>query len=160
MELNSQLDHCASSVLIDSGCATVSSIRVVLFSHYFRQLTQITTQTRITFLDGVPEFSGMLGPLSAEVFPQLHATADEIHISVGRPININLQSANVIHSFWVPSLHSKVDLVPGQINRIRIIASQAGVHRGPCAERPIRSTAPVPRGPERLRLAVKESLLD
>lgn len=61
-------------------------------------------------------------------------TANEIHIPVGRPMDIDLVSADVIHSFWVPSLHGKVDLVPGQVNRIRIEASEPGVHRGICAE--------------------------
>ncbi len=61
-------------------------------------------------------------------------TADEIHIPAGRPVDIDLNSADVIHSFWVPSLHGKVDLVPGQTNRIRIEASQPGVYRGTCAE--------------------------
>jgi cytochrome c oxidase subunit II len=58
----------------------------------------------------------------------------EIHIPVGRPIDIALESRDVIHSFWVPKLHGKVDLVPGQVNRIRIEASEPGVYRGECAE--------------------------
>jgi cytochrome c oxidase subunit 2 len=58
----------------------------------------------------------------------------EIHIPVGRPIDIALESRDVIHSFWVPKLHGKVDLVPGQVNRIRIEANEPGVYRGECAE--------------------------
>lgn len=61
-------------------------------------------------------------------------TADEIHIPVGKPVDIDLGSDDVIHSFFVPSLHGKVDLIPGQLNRIRIQASRAGVFRGQCAE--------------------------
>jgi cytochrome c oxidase subunit 2 len=61
-------------------------------------------------------------------------TANEIHIPVGRPVDIDLTSSDVIHSFFVPALHGKVDLIPGQMNRIRIEASQAGVFRGRCAE--------------------------
>lgn len=61
-------------------------------------------------------------------------TANEIHIAVGRPVDIELASADVIHSFWVPELHGKVDLVPGHKNRIRIQAARAGVFRGQCAE--------------------------
>ena len=61
-------------------------------------------------------------------------TANEIHIPVGRPVNIDLASSDVIHSFWVPALHGKVDLIPSMTNRIRIEADQPGVYRGRCAE--------------------------
>ena len=49
-------------------------------------------------------------------------TANEIHIPAGRPVDIELQTADVIHSFWVPELHGKVDLVPDKVNRIRLQA--------------------------------------
>lgn len=61
-------------------------------------------------------------------------TANEIHIPVGVPVEIKLQSADVIHSFWVPELHGKMDLIPTRINYITIQANRAGVYRGQCAE--------------------------
>jgi cytochrome c oxidase subunit 2 len=61
-------------------------------------------------------------------------TANEIHIPAGRTVDIDLASEDVIHSFWVPALHGKVDLIPGQMNRIRVEASHPGVFRGQCAE--------------------------
>jgi cytochrome c oxidase subunit II len=61
-------------------------------------------------------------------------TANEIHIPVGVPVQVQLQSADVIHSFWVPELHGKMDLVPTRINNIMIQADTAGVYRGQCAE--------------------------
>src|SRR4029079_2450118 len=61
-------------------------------------------------------------------------TANELHIPTGRPVDIELRAHDVIHSFWVPRLHGKVDLVPGLVNRIRIQADRAGVYRGECAE--------------------------
>jgi cytochrome c oxidase subunit 2 len=67
-------------------------------------------------------------------YPQHFKTANEIHIPVGRPVNIELESADVIHSFWVPGLHGKVDLVPRWGNYIRIEADQAGTFSGTCAE--------------------------
>lgn len=60
--------------------------------------------------------------------------ANEIHIPAGRPVDIELISRDVIHSFWVPQLHGKVDLVPGMVNRIRIEADRPGLYRGECAE--------------------------
>lgn len=62
------------------------------------------------------------------------ADANEIHIPVGQPVDIDLESRDVIHSFWVPELHGKVDLIPGMVNRIRIQADRPAVFRGECAE--------------------------
>lgn len=61
-------------------------------------------------------------------------TANELHLPVGRPVNIEVETHDVMHSFWVPALHGKVDLIPGQTNYIRIEASQAGTYTGQCAE--------------------------
>ena len=56
---------------------------------------------------------------------QQFTTANEIHIPT-RPVNIELESADVMHSFWIPGLHGKVDLIPGHINYIRLEASRVG----------------------------------
>jgi len=61
-------------------------------------------------------------------------TANEIHIPVGRPVRIRLVSRDVIHSFWVPRLQGKRDLIPGRVNGTWIQADAPGVYRGQCAE--------------------------
>jgi cytochrome c oxidase subunit 2 len=61
-------------------------------------------------------------------------TANEIHIPAKQPVTIEVQSADVIHAFWVPSLHGKVDLIPGHVNYIRIEADHTGDFAGQCAE--------------------------
>jgi cytochrome c oxidase subunit 2 len=61
-------------------------------------------------------------------------TANEIRIPAGRPIELALESIDVIHSFWVPQLAGKGDLVPGQRNVLRLQADQPGEYRGQCAE--------------------------
>jgi cytochrome c oxidase subunit 2 len=61
-------------------------------------------------------------------------TANEIHIPVGRKVTIRLSSPDVIHSFWVPSLHGKRDLIPGQEAIFWIEADRPGSYRGQCAE--------------------------
>jgi cytochrome c oxidase subunit II len=61
-------------------------------------------------------------------------TANEIHIPVGRTVVVSLESADVIHSFWVPNLHGKKDLIPGYTTTLTLRADKAGVYRGPCAE--------------------------
>ncbi|HEY9420346.1 MAG TPA: cytochrome c oxidase subunit II [Thermoanaerobaculia bacterium] len=64
----------------------------------------------------------------------LVADANEIHIPVGRPVLIRGTSGDVIHSFWVPSLHGRKDLIPGQTTDTWIKADKPGVYRGLCAE--------------------------
>lgn len=60
--------------------------------------------------------------------------ANELHIPVGRPVMVELASADVIHSFWVPRLAGKMDMIPGRTNRLRIQADAPGVYGGQCAE--------------------------
>ncbi|BBK35955.1 cytochrome c oxidase subunit II [Allostella sp. ATCC 35155] len=61
-------------------------------------------------------------------------SANELRIPVGRPVTLTLESADVIHSFWVPNLAGKVDMIPGRANRLTLEALEAGVSRGQCAE--------------------------
>lgn len=61
-------------------------------------------------------------------------TANEIHIPVGQPVLLRLVSEDVIHSFWVPELHGKMDTIPGRVNDFWIEADEAGVYMGACAE--------------------------
>jgi cytochrome c oxidase subunit 2 len=61
-------------------------------------------------------------------------TANEIHIPVGRNIRLQLEGDDVIHSFWVPSLAGKQDLIPGRPNELTVNAEHAGIYRGQCAE--------------------------
>ena len=61
-------------------------------------------------------------------------TANELHIPVGRPVAIDLLAADVIHSFWVPNLQGKIDLVPGRRNELWLQADRPGTYRGQCAE--------------------------
>jgi cytochrome c oxidase subunit II len=65
---------------------------------------------------------------------RIFTTANELHVPVGRPVVLTLRSADVIHSFWVPSLHGKKDLIPGRDSTFAIRADRAGVYRGQCAE--------------------------
>ncbi len=61
-------------------------------------------------------------------------TANEIHVPVGRNVVFNLYSNNVIHSFWVPQLSGKLDLIPGHKNQLSITAEKPGTYYGECAE--------------------------
>ena len=61
-------------------------------------------------------------------------TANEAHVPVGRPIAVRLTSADVIHSFWVPALAGKMDLLPDRVNTLVLEADVPGVHHSECAE--------------------------
>jgi cytochrome c oxidase subunit 2 len=61
-------------------------------------------------------------------------TANEIHVPVGRPVIVKLNSDDVIHSLWIPNLHGKKDLIPGRIATHLLRADRPGVFRGQCAE--------------------------
>jgi cytochrome c oxidase subunit 2 len=61
-------------------------------------------------------------------------TANDVHIPVGTPVEVELTTDDVIHSFWVPELTGKVDLISGRTNRMWLQADRPGVYRGQCAE--------------------------
>jgi len=61
-------------------------------------------------------------------------TANELHLPVGVPVRIILRSNDVIHSFWVPSLTGKQDLIPGRESDVTIVPTRTGIFRGQCAE--------------------------
>ena len=61
-------------------------------------------------------------------------TANEIHIPIGRRFRVRVESADVIHSFWVAQLGPKMDMIPGHPNFVWLEADRAGVYDGACAE--------------------------
>lgn len=75
---------------------------------------------RIRYLDGRGEV--------------LFETANELRLPVGERTTFSLLAADVIHSFWIPSLGGKMDMIPGRTNRLALTPRRAGVYRGPCAE--------------------------
>lgn len=61
-------------------------------------------------------------------------TANELRLPAGRPAEILLDSADVIHSFWIPALAGKLDMIPGRTNRLVLNPERTGTYRGVCAE--------------------------
>lgn len=62
------------------------------------------------------------------------ATANELHLPAGRPVALTLEGPDVIHSFWVPQLGGKRDVVPGRVNRLTLTPDATGEYWGQCAE--------------------------
>jgi cytochrome c oxidase subunit II len=65
---------------------------------------------------------------------KIFTTANEIHIPVGKPVRFTLNGEDVIHTFWVPSLGGKIQLIPGQTNVTWLQADRPGVYRGQCSQ--------------------------
>ncbi len=61
-------------------------------------------------------------------------TADEMHVPLGKPVQVSITSADVIHSFWAPALGGKRDAIPGHVNRIAFRADSVGDYLGQCVE--------------------------
>jgi cytochrome c oxidase subunit 2 len=64
----------------------------------------------------------------------LFETANDIRLPAGRPSLLTLKSDNVVHSFWVPNLAGKLDMIPGHVNELKLHPDAPGVFRGQCAE--------------------------
>jgi len=67
-------------------------------------------------------------------YPNGAVTANELHIPVGEPVRLELTTADVIHSFWVPQLQTKMDQIPGHINEMWLQANAPGRYRGQCSQ--------------------------
>lgn len=61
-------------------------------------------------------------------------TANELHLPIGRDVELLLTSGDVIHSVWIPNLHGKMDMIPGRVNRQRLRVDRVGVLLGQCTE--------------------------
>lgn len=61
-------------------------------------------------------------------------TANEVYVAAGRTTSIDVESVDVIHSFWVPQMGGKVDMIPGRVNHIRFVPLTRGKYLGECSE--------------------------
>ena len=115
-----------------AGGLIPAAIVVVLFVVTVRAITVYTARATSDVTD--VEVIGWMWWWEVR-YPRLGiVSANEVHIPVGRPVRLTVRTADVIHSFWVPRLHGKIDLVPGRANTLRLDATEAGIYRGQCAE--------------------------
>jgi cytochrome c oxidase subunit II len=114
------------SAVVLAACAlwTMFTLRAIAMPSHAHELTLHVTAAqwwwRVRYDD----------PDAQAVF----STANEIHVPVGRPVKVELSSEDVIHSFWVPRLAGKIDMIPGQTNVLWLQADQPGVYVGQCGE--------------------------
>lgn len=67
-------------------------------------------------------------------YPNGLVTANEMHVPTGKPVYLTLEGEDVIHSFWIPDLTGKQDVVPGRINHMQFLADEPGEYWGQCTE--------------------------
>jgi cytochrome c oxidase subunit 2 len=114
------------STVVLVGCViwTMATVAAVAMPAHAADLTLEVTAAQwwwsVRYRSGEPE--------------RIFTTANEIHIPVGRPVRLELTSHDVIHSFWIPQLGGKMDVIPGQTNAMWLQADRPGVYRGQCGE--------------------------
>jgi cytochrome c oxidase subunit II len=126
-------DRVPYMVILGGGLAAPVVLLAILFAFVIRVMPAVSApspgSTRLTVeVIGHQWFWEVRYPGSAAV------TANEIHIPAGTPVNVVARTADVIHSFWVPRLNRKIDMIPGRRNRIELDVPDAGVYRGQCSE--------------------------
>jgi len=107
-----------------------------------RGLTALARDDAARRADGVPPIEIELvghqwwweATYAAESPDRRLTTANELYVPVGRPVVLRMTSRDVIHSFWVPNVTGKRDLIPGHVSTLWFQADTAGVYRGQCAE--------------------------
>lgn len=121
------------------GFVATAGIAVPLLILFVVYAISLRTQVSINRVAGGPD------PVDVEVvghqwwweirYPETGAvTANEMRIPVGRPIRVRLTTNDVLHSFWVPELWPKTDLISGQVRTTYLLAERAGRYMGQCAE--------------------------
>jgi cytochrome c oxidase subunit II len=80
------------------------------------------------------EYPSELAPVNAEGAKAPLVTGNELVVPAGRPIRVHVRTVDVIHSFWVPKLAGKVDMIPNRANHLWFQADQPGYFWGQCAE--------------------------
>jgi cytochrome c oxidase subunit 2 len=123
--------------LVVATCALAS----VLVLFVLTTLSYSTGRSLSAPPDGVPLSVRVVGHqwwwelhYEAEKASDIVTTANELHLPAGRPVFLRLQSTDVIHSLWIPSLQGKRDLIPGRTTNVALRADRPGTYRGQCAE--------------------------
>jgi cytochrome c oxidase subunit 2 len=124
----------ATKVVVVGGLIFPAVTLLVVFALTQNTLAALFAQDRNIQEDLVVEVIGHQWWWEVRYPNQQFTTANEIRIPVGQTVRVLLTSEDVIHSFWVPRLHGKLDLNPGLVNTMWLHADQAGDYWGECAE--------------------------
>ena len=134
LELHEAFERRAGSVILIAGIATTTTVLALSVVSYGAQRTVFANDPGAVTVKVTGHQWWWEVQYQADSPHLSFATANEIRVPVGQPVTIELESADVLHSFWVPSLTGKMDLVTGQQNTVQFTATNPGVYRGQCAE--------------------------
>ncbi len=120
-------------LVLVAGAALPTLILAALLVYVLPQMRPLPVPPRALGVSAVGEQFWWRTVYRAPGQPVLE-TANELRLPVGQTVTIELSSPDVIHSFWVPGLAGKMDMIPGRINRLIVRADKPGLYRGQCAE--------------------------
>ncbi len=115
------------------GATVVIVAALTLASFYTTRSLVVGSQMDVTIRVKAQQWWWQVTYIAGDGSPAFQ-TANEIYVPVGRNVRLELESLDVIHSFWVPSLAGKQDMIPGRMNVLTLRADRPGVYRGQCAE--------------------------
>ncbi|MBV8701089.1 cytochrome c oxidase subunit II [Bradyrhizobium sp.] len=134
LDLDRRFEEGSGRLILGLGIATVIIVLGLSFVSYAGQRTVFAKDENALTLKIIGHQWWWEVHYEADSPHQSFVTANEIRIPTGQPVKVELESADVIHSFWVPSLTGKMDLITGQKNELQFTAKNAGIYRGQCAE--------------------------
>jgi cytochrome c oxidase subunit 2 len=120
-------------LILWSGAVLPTVVLAVLLIHAFRLMPLLRAPGADLHIDVVGEQFWWRVTYRPEGSAPI-ASANEIRMPVGARVEFRLDAPDVIHSFWIPSLGGKMDLIPGRTNRLTLRAEKPGIYRGACAE--------------------------
>jgi cytochrome c oxidase subunit II len=112
--------------------ATVLTALLVLGTWVGRSITESAVDPLLIEVTG-HQWWWEVRYFARDALPEIRV-ANELHLPVGVPVHLSIKSSDVIHSFWIPSLGGKVDMIPGRTNVLRLRADSPGRFRGQCSE--------------------------
>lgn len=124
----------AAWISIGVGVSTVVLLAVAVWTFaVLADTTKVPPDTDLTLQITAHQWWWEVRYLSDDA-SRVFSTANEIHVPVGKPVRVELIGTDVIHSFWVPTLTGKTDVIPGLHNVTWLQADQPGAYRGQCGE--------------------------
>lgn len=124
----------AARWLVGGGVVLPVVVLVVVFAATIESMREAPAEADADGEDLVIEIVGHQWWWEVRYPEEGFTTANEVHMPVGRPVTFELTSADVIHSFWVPALGGKRDLLPEGMNTLVLQADEPGEHLSACAE--------------------------
>jgi cytochrome c oxidase subunit II len=134
LDLHQPYEERAGRLIVGLGAATVVTVLGLSLVSYAGQRTIFAKDAKALTLKIIGHQWWWEIRYEADSPHQSFVTANEIRIPTSQPVRVELETADVIHSFWVPSLTGKMDLINGQKNELQFTAKTPGIYRGQCAE--------------------------